>query len=120
MFKDVGHRGGDTAPFGQVVALATPWRRGRRHKGSEAKLENFENRGGPIFFYNFQRSSPGQGAGGDMLGNFENGGHRLLNVFQNIAFGPLGVAAGLPMRSQSRLQRPRYMFDPSRWPLRGP
>jgi hypothetical protein len=54
------------------------------------------------------------------LGNFENGGHRLLNVFQNIAFGPLGVAAGLPMRSQSRLQRPRYMFDPSRWPLRGP
>ena len=49
VFKDVGQRGGDTAPFGQVVALATPWRRGRRHKGSEAKLENFENRGGPIF-----------------------------------------------------------------------
>jgi hypothetical protein len=46
---DKGQRGGDTAPFAQVVALATPWRRGRRPKGPEAKLENFENRGGPIF-----------------------------------------------------------------------
>ena len=49
VFNGVGQRGGDTAAFAQVVALATPWRRGRRPKGPEAKLENFENRGGPIF-----------------------------------------------------------------------
>ena len=119
VFKDVGQRGGDTAPFGQVVALAAPWIRGRRPKGPETKLENFENRGAPSFD-NFQRSAPAEGPEATFWETSKTGATALLNVFQNLAFGPLEVAAGIPMRSQSRLQRPRYMFDPSRRPLRGP
>ena len=120
VFKDVGQRGGDPAPFAQVVALATPWRRGRRPKGPEAKLENFENRGGPSFFTISKDPPPAKGPGATCWETSKTGATALLNVFQNLAFGPLEVAAGIPMRSQSRLQRPRYMFDPSRWPLRGP
>ena len=91
VFNGVGQRGGDTAAFAQVVALATPWRRGRRPKGPEAKLENFENRGGwGPSVYNSQRSSPGQGAGGDILGNFKNGGHRLAQRFSKYCLRPLG------------------------------
>jgi hypothetical protein len=89
VFKDVGQRGGDTAPFAQVVALAAPWMRGRRPKGPETKLENFENRGAPSFD-NFQRSAPGRRAGGDILGNFENGGHRLAQRFSKSGLRPLG------------------------------
>ena len=40
------------------------------------------------------------------------GATALIKVFQNIAFGLLGVAAGLPMRTQSHLERPRYIFRP--------
>ena len=41
------------------------------------------------------------------------GATALIKVFQNLAFGLLGVAAGLPMRTQSNLEGPRYIFDPS-------
>ena len=90
-----GQRGGDTAPFAQVVALAAPWMRGRRPKGPETKLENFENRGAPSFD-NFQRSAPGRRAGGDMLGNFENGGHRLAQRFSKSVLRPLGSGGRNP------------------------
>ena len=95
VFKDVGQRGGDTAPFGQVVALAAPWIRGRRPKGPETKLENFENRGAPSFD-NFQRSAPGRRAGGDIVGNFENGGHRLSQRFSKSGLRPLGSGGRNP------------------------
>ena len=63
---------------------------------------------------------PAKGPGATFWETSKTGATASLNVFQNIAFGPLGVAAGLSMRSPSRLERPRYMFDTSRWPLRGP
>jgi hypothetical protein len=115
-----GQRGGDTAPFAQVVALAAPWMRGRRPKGPETKLENFENRGGGHLSTISQDLPPAEGPEATCWETLKTGATALLNVFQNLSFGPLEVAAGIPMRSHSRLQRPRYMFDPSRWPLRGP
>ena len=95
VFKDVGQRGGDTAPFGQVVALATPWRRGRRHKGSEAKLENFENRGGPIFFQ-FPKILPRPRGRGRHVGKLRKRGPPPAQRFSKYCLRPLGGGGRTP------------------------
>ena len=109
----VGQGGGDPAPFAQVVALAMPWERGRRPKGPEAKLGKQRKSRGPHLSRIFKVLPPAKGPGATLWETLKMGATALINVFQNIVFGLLGVAAGLPMRTQSHLERPRYIFDPS-------
>ncbi len=89
-------------------------------RGRKRKFENFEEGRDPTIFTMFNVLPPTKGPGATFWETLKRGATALIKVSQNLAFGPLGVAAGPPVRTRSRLEGPRYIFDPSRWPLRGP